>query len=122
MRTILLLLIFIAFSGNASSQSFTLLKDINATPSHGYATPAPLGMLGNNLIFWATTLTKGTEIWKTDGTASGTILLKDIFVGKNNSADGDWAVMNGQLFFTAIDGIAGWESGKRTVQQPVRLW
>ena len=35
----------------------------------------------NNELFFAATDGNGTELWKTDGTESGTVMVKDIFPG-----------------------------------------
>ena len=35
----------------------------------------------NNELFFAATDGNGTELWKTDGTESGTVMVKDIYPG-----------------------------------------
>lgn len=47
--------------------------------------------------------THGRELWKTDGTSEGTVLVKDIYAGGSSSPSGftDW---NGDYFFSADDG------------------
>ncbi len=63
----------------------------------------------NNLLFFcATDSTYGHELFKSDGTIDGTVLLKDI----NQLGDGDpdfLTVFNNKLYFTANDGINGYE-------------
>src|SRR5438270_13925120 len=54
----------------------------------------------------------GTELWKTDGTAAGTVLVKDIYPGYYGSGAGGFEVSNGTLFFTADDGVHGSELWK----------
>ena len=53
----------------------------------------------------------GREIWTSDGTVTGSTLLKDIAAETQtqSSNPADFASFNGQLFFTADDGIAGRE-------------
>ncbi|RYU93368.1 hypothetical protein [Emticicia agri] len=46
--------------------------------------------------------TVGKELWKSYGTANGTVLLKDIMPGVNSSEPSILINMNGTLFFTAI--------------------
>ncbi len=43
----------------------------------------------------------GTEIWKTNGTSNGTILLKDIYKGSESSNPEYFTVFKNQLFFSA---------------------
>ena len=47
------------------------------------------------------------ELWKSDGTAAGTVLVKDINPGSGGSYPGDLTDVNGTLFFTADDGTHG---------------
>ena len=49
-----------------------LLKDINQTRSGGYITEFKL--LRTNIIFTAYQESSGYELWKSDGTVSGTVL------------------------------------------------
>ncbi|MFQ5515000.1 MAG: ELWxxDGT repeat protein [Myxococcota bacterium] len=65
--------------------------------------------LNGTLIFVATTPPTGTELWKTDGTEAGTVLLKDINPGPDWSVPTELTVANGRLFFIANDGTSGVE-------------
>src|SRR5262249_16270891 len=51
----------------------------------------------------------GVELWKSDGTAAGTVLVADIQPGRNGSYPSDLAFVNGALFFSADDGLNGRE-------------
>ena len=55
-----------------------MVKDINSV---GSSSPGPFTAVGNTLYFQATDGTNGTELWKSDGTASGTVMVKDINSG-----------------------------------------
>jgi trimeric autotransporter adhesin len=44
----------------------------------------------------------GTELWKSDGTEAGTVLVKDIYSGKGNSSPDDLTDINGRLLFRAF--------------------
>lgn len=82
-----------------------LLKDINtgAGSSLQNVGNGPRAVLGSKLVFAANDGTTGEELWVSDGTAAGTILLKDIYTGSTSSdplADG-WAVVGSKLVFTA---------------------
>jgi len=54
----------------------------------------------------------GEELWVTDGTENGTMLLKDIFQGKSLSwPEGfiEWTKLGDKLIFPATDGVRGEE-------------
>ncbi len=51
----------------------------------------------------------GTELWKSDGTPAGTVLVKDINVGANSSDPSNLVNVNGVLYFTANNGTNGVE-------------
>jgi ELWxxDGT repeat protein len=67
---------------------FELLKDINATPQTAGSSLENIVEVGSLSFFTATTATHGRELWKTDGTAAGTVMVKDINVGIGNSGSG----------------------------------
>ncbi len=78
-----------------------------------------LGMTvsGNSAYFFATDDTHGRELWKSDGTEAGTILVKDIAPGSVGAVRADYDVpnlvdLNGTLLFTADDGVHGKELWK----------
>src|SRR6185295_3573578 len=54
----------------------------------------------------------GQELWRSDGTAAGTVMLKDIKPGSASSNAGNLINVNGTLFFTADDGVHGNELWK----------
>ncbi|MCI0536751.1 MAG: hypothetical protein L0Z50_16155 [Verrucomicrobiales bacterium] len=54
-----------------------------------------------------------TQLWKSDGTAAGTVRVKDINPGAAGSNPSQVANVNGTLFFVASDGVHGpalWKS------------
>jgi len=76
------------------------------------------GTIGSTLFFSATDDEHGNELWNTDGTPAGTVLVADINPGgfpegslvfRGNSFPADFTEVNGTLFFTACDGVHGWE-------------
>ncbi|MBX3059910.1 MAG: CSLREA domain-containing protein [Anaerolineae bacterium] len=74
-------------------------------------TPQPVMTAGldGNLYFSGNNGTQGFELWRTDGTLPGTILVKDINPGSNSSEPFEFALLNNILYFTADDGIHGSE-------------
>jgi len=91
------------------------VKDIN--PSTWSSNPAKLTDVDGVLFFAAdgvktTGPYTGVELWKSDGTESGTVLVKDINPGYSNSDPADFINVHGVLFFTADDGVHGRELWK----------
>ena len=64
----------------------------------------------------------GSELWKTDGTAAGTVLVKDIRSGASGSYPHNLTNVNGTLFFTANDGTNGYELWKSDGTAAARCW
>jgi ELWxxDGT repeat protein len=86
-----------------------LVKNIRAgssgsSPSSG--NPEELIAVGNTLYFSANDGTNGEELWKSDGTESGTVMVKDIRAGSSNSGPEKLTAMGNTLYFVATtDGI-----------------
>ena len=68
-------------------------------------------VLGNTLFFQANDGTNGAELWKSDGTSSGTVMLKDINSGGGSSYPTDFTVVGNSLYFQA-DVTSGYELWK----------
>ncbi|HMQ23734.1 MAG TPA: hypothetical protein PKE00_14675, partial [Planctomycetota bacterium] len=109
-----------------AAQTPTLVKDINTTVSPFDGSPAPgrnanawsetnrFIKVGSYWLFVANDGISGSELWRTDGTAAGTTLVKDIQVGTGNSSPGfTYAQKIGsEIFITANDGTSGIELWK----------
>ena len=67
---------------------------------------------GGGLFFEANTVASGRELWKSDGTASGTALLKDIEPGGGGSTPSAFTEFNGGLYFAANTSVNGRELWK----------
>ncbi len=92
-----------------------ILKDI--LPGTGSGTdPYPMwnqgdsqAVVGDTLFFVADDGVHGHELWMTDGTPAGTVLVKDIYPGARSS-DIDWmTAASGRVYFVADDGVHGRE-------------
>ena len=94
-----------------------LVKDIypgmSLDPNTGYDTPNasnPAGLTSvNGLLFFSARADTGTELWQSDGTAAGTVLVADINPGSASAAPVGLTAVNGTLYFSADDGAHGTE-------------
>ncbi len=68
----------------------------------------PATALGERAIFIANSLESGTELWASDGTVSGTTVLKDIYPGSSSSDTSRPAVLGGLAYFGAFSPDVGW--------------
>jgi ELWxxDGT repeat protein len=66
----------------------------------------------NGSLFFSADSDSGRELWKSDGTADGTVLVKDIRPGSSSADVGNLTNVNGLLFFNATDasGQGLWKS------------
>lgn len=59
----------------------------------------------NELYFVVDINNQGRQLWKTDGSSLGTVLLKNIFPGSNNANPNNLFVFNGLLYFAATNAL-----------------
>jgi ELWxxDGT repeat protein len=71
--------------------------------------PGELVNMGGTLFFAAGDGIHGRELWRSDGSLAGTVLVKDIRPGPRGGAPEDLTAIGGALYFTADDGVHGWE-------------
>jgi ELWxxDGT repeat protein len=89
-----------------------LVKDINLKESPVGSMPGGLASIGNVTFFFANDQTSGNELWKTDGTEAGTVMVKDIAPGAASGFPTDrlgGLVAGNRIVFVASDGDHGLE-------------
>ena len=87
-----------------------LVKDIR--PGQSGSDPYNLTNVSGTLFFTANNGVSGKELWKSNGTAAGTVLVKDIRPGSAGSNPYFLTNVNGILFFQANNGVSGAELWK----------
>jgi ELWxxDGT repeat protein len=93
----------------AAGQNVNLLRDINQGTNLSGSSPTNFTKVGSLIFFTATDQERGTELWKTDGTTNGTVVVKDINQGNGSSSPSYLTVIGSLIYFAANDGINGSE-------------
>jgi ELWxxDGT repeat protein len=96
----------------ASNAQLSLVKDLQTAQNTAGSDPSMFIEYNGYLYFAATEPIVGTELWRTDGTATGTTLVKDIKPGGGSSSPSDFFIHKGILYFQADDGSSGKELWK----------
>ena len=101
MRRTLLLFVFLVVGCRlpADREDLKLLDEKLPVPEYG------------DLYFRARD-SRGSELWRSDGTNLGTRLVRDVFPGPNGSRPRSLANVGGVLYFSARDGVHGFELWK----------
>lgn len=92
-----------------------MVKDINTSGNGFSSSSGASGCLSNidgTLYFSANDGVNGIELWKSDGTEAGTVMVKDINPGSANGGACQFTDVDGTLFFTAADPTHGKELWK----------
>jgi len=102
----------IAVLGDRLNRSPAPFMLANINPLGLNSNPHNFTSVGATFFFTATDGTNGYELWKSDGTTAGTVIVKDILTGPNDSNPRSLTNVNGILYFSANDGINGDELWK----------
>ena len=105
MKKLFLLLSAVFVLGSAEAQTPTLIKDINPKGNAFSDIYDNQTFVSNSkyIFFAADNGTDGTEIFRTDGTAAGTMMLKDINL-KGDAYPKGFLIFKDELYFSASDG------------------
>jgi ELWxxDGT repeat protein len=98
---------------DGTSDGTFMVKDILPGAGSGANnSPKSLIDVDGTLFFVATDGVHGFELWKSDGTEAGTVMVKDIALGGAESSPTNLTNVNGTLYFTAYDSTHGRELWK----------
>jgi ELWxxDGT repeat protein len=105
----------------APIESLESRRLLSGLPVHSGLNPTDLVNADGTLLFANDDQSHGTEIWKSDGTQQGTMLLKDIRSGAESSVSAystddeivpELLTVSGTTYFAADDGVHGIELWK----------
>jgi ELWxxDGT repeat protein len=103
------------WKSDGTSSGTAMVADINpgavgSYPGRSlYGGGLPLTAINGSLVFSANDGTHGEQLWKSDGTAAGTSMVKDINTTTMGSHPNDFVPFNGAVYFAANDGVHGSE-------------
>ena len=87
-----------------------LIRDLNPGSGSAFSYPRPrkfaAGLPDGSFVFAASDGTLGVELWRTDGTDAGTVLVTDLFPGADGSSPEGFVLLGGKVYFIA--GSALW--------------
>ncbi|MDJ0719178.1 MAG: DUF4347 domain-containing protein [Prochloraceae cyanobacterium] len=87
-------------------------SDIKTGKKNLLVEPLSFAHINGTFFFTNNDETNGRELWKSDGTAEGTTIVKDINPGQDGSNPDNITVVNDTLYFTADNGSNGRELWK----------
>ena len=103
MRIFTLLLCVLAGPWGLMAQEINLLLDI--APGTTNSAPNNMFLYQGEVYFGADRDAEGRELWKSDGTATGTVLVKDLRPGPDNSTPSFFFTLKDTLYFSANTGF-----------------
>jgi len=104
MRTVFSIFTFFLLICGLTAHVPTIVKEVGPGDYFGISSFNPASIvIGNTLYFVGNDNVHSDELWKTDGTGNGTVLVKDINPGNQPCAPVFHGVYNGQLYFKALN-------------------
>ncbi len=104
---------FEVWTSDGTTGGTHLVKDIMPGPEgstlNGDYTDLDIADVDGTAYFLATDGVHGEELWRSDGTSSGTELVADLRAGAPSSRPSQLAAVDGTLYFSADDGARGGE-------------
>lgn len=100
------------WKSDGTSGGTVMVKDINPNAGDSYDESSGANFLDNNgiLYFTANDGTNGMELWKTDGSSTGTVMIKDINpTDGGSSSPSNLTAYGTSVIFSADDGTHGTE-------------
>ncbi|EDP69839.1 hypothetical protein FBALC1_09917 [Flavobacteriales bacterium ALC-1] len=101
---------------NGTAQGTSLVKEFGeATLNTNSGVPTNFKIHNGKLYFavngraYASDPAIGVELWVTDGTTAGTVMVQDLNVGAGDSNPSDLTIYNDELYFTATSSALGRE-------------
>jgi uncharacterized repeat protein (TIGR01451 family) len=111
-RALLFALFILGLAHLASAQPASQVADINTVRTGGtdiWFWRTSFYAVNGTTLFQVDDGKHGMELWRTDGTAAGTSLVRDICPGVCSSLPQLMTVVGNELFFIATDGVHGTE-------------
>jgi ELWxxDGT repeat protein len=106
------------WKSDGTAAGTVMVKNIDTTPlvyppdGFGRSYPEDLVVMGNKVYFTARDNSHGLEVWRTDGTTAGTVMVRDLYPGGESgvlsSGNAALLVFDNQLIFLGRNGAAQW--------------
>ncbi|RKG94242.1 HYR domain-containing protein [Corallococcus carmarthensis] len=97
------------WTSDGTREGTRITRELNPGQFDGVASLAPLFVLGDSVLFTpSSTAPTAFDLWKSDGTAEGTVPVKDIHPGQA-AANADGFVRVGDTVFFAAENAQGFE-------------
>ena len=109
--TLLTLAGIVAHAAAAHAQPAYKVRELNPTFNAANAYPGYFVDLNGVALFTAIS-PAGRELWRSDGTAAGTLMVKDVFPGSTSSETNYLTRVGDVVYFQAKDPAAGYELWK----------